>query len=82
MGHQSESVLAGGNGNGGIQLQQDNSSTRLLARGHLAAATEEWFPLLASGNGAKILWYLDLYYHFLPFHYVFVSFSHSLIIVF
>jgi hypothetical protein len=55
MGHQSESVLAGGNGNGGIQLQRDNSSTRLLARGHLAAATEERFPLSAYGNEAKIL---------------------------
>jgi hypothetical protein len=43
VGRQLESVLASCKGDGGIQLQRDNSGGSLLAGGQLAAATVERF---------------------------------------
>ncbi len=39
---QLERVLAGGNGDSGIQLRPDGGGTSSSAGGRLAAATEEW----------------------------------------
>jgi hypothetical protein len=45
---QSESVLGGSNGNGGIQSRTDNGGARLLAGEWLMAATAELFQSLTA----------------------------------
>jgi hypothetical protein len=60
---QSESVLAGGNGDGGTQLQPDDSGARLSAGGWLVAVTVKQFRF-STAMDSKLCDFVFVYSYF------------------